>query len=96
MLPQNLPRLVFAGTMAITFAFANFAKVPSYVALGLFDDVSLNLVAVLAVAGILGTFVGRAIVKRLTDHSYLRVIEVLLLILSLVLLAKAAWQVLGG
>ena len=25
LLPQNLPRLVFAGTMAITFAIANFA-----------------------------------------------------------------------
>ncbi len=96
LLPQNLPRLVFAGTMAITFAVANFAKVPSYVMLGMFDDISPRLVGLLAISGILGTFIGRAIVKRLTDKGFSRVIETLLLVLSVILLVKAGLQVLGG
>lgn len=96
LMPQKLPRLVFAGTMAITFAIGNMAKVPSYFALGMFEDVSVRLVAILSAAGIAGTFVGRALVKRLSDYSYARVIEALLLILSLILLTKATLQVLGG
>ena len=89
LLPQNLPRLMFAGTMTITFAIANFAKIPSYTALGLFDGVDWRLAAFLAAVGIVGTFFGRWIVQRLTDREYSRVIEVLLLILSVLLLVKA-------
>lgn len=96
LLPQNLPRLVFAGTMAIAFAIGNFAKLPSYIALGFFDGVDWTLVAGLTAVGIVGTFAGRWIVQRLTDQTYSRVIEVLLLILSTLLLTKAVRLVLIG
>lgn len=96
LLPQNLTRLVFAGTMAITMAIANFAKIPSYTALGLFDDVDWSLIAVLAGTGIAGTVIGRWMVKRMTDRIYSRVIEVLLLILSAVLLTKALRLILAA
>ncbi len=89
LLPQKLNRLAFAGTMAICFAFANYAKIPSYYALGLFDDVDFQLLAYLGVVGLIGTFVGRKIVMRLSDASFVRVIEVLLLILSVMLIVKA-------
>lgn len=94
LLPQNLPRLMFAGTMAITFAVANFAKIPSYYALGYFSGLNWALVAGLAVVGIAGTFVGRFLVKRMNDVVYMRVIEVLLLVLSAILIWKAvsAWN----
>lgn len=88
LMPQNLPRLVFAGTMAITFALANMAKIPSYYALGLFEGLDWTLAAGLAAVGIVGTFAGRWLVKRMSDKLFMRVIEVLLLVLSLVLLAK--------
>lgn len=90
MIPQNLTRLVFAGTMAITMAVGNFAKIPGYASLGLFDDIEWSLVATLVIAGIGATFFGRWIVKRMTDKLYIRVIEVLLFILSVLLLGKAA------
>ena len=90
LLPQNLPRLTFAGTFAVSFAIANFSKLPGYYALGLFDAANLRLQALLVLTGISGTVAGRAIVKRLTDDNFTRVIELLLLILSVVLLAKAA------
>lgn len=89
LLPQKLPRLVFAGTMAISFAVTNLAKLPGYSALGLFDNIPWALVAGLTGVGITGTAVGRQIVKRLTDSTYIRVIEVLLFILSIVLFWKA-------
>lgn len=90
LLPQKLPRLVFAGTMAIAFAIGNAAKIPGYHALGYFEGIHWNLVAGLTTVGIAGTAAGRWIVQRLTDRTYVRVIEVLLLILSLVLFWKAA------
>lgn len=89
LLPQNLPRLVFAGTMAITFALANFAKIPSYYALGFFEGLNWTLIAALAGVGIASTFVGRWMVMTMSDRIYMRVIEVLLLMLSLTLLSKA-------
>ncbi len=95
LLPQNLPRLVFAGTMAIAFAIGNFAKIPSYYALGLFEGLDWPLIAGLAAVGIAGTFVGRWLVKVLSDKVYMRVIEVLLLALSAILLTKAASGFIG-
>lgn len=90
LLPQKLPRLVFAGTMAICFAVANIAKIPSYTALGFFDGIDWQLLAMLAAVGIFGTFLGRWMVKKLTDASFARLIETLLLLLSIMLLVKAA------
>lgn len=89
MIPQNLTRLVFAGTMAITMAVANFAKIPGYASLGLFDDIEWSLVGILVAAGIGATFFGRWMIKRMTDMFYIRVIQVLLFILSVLLLGKA-------
>lgn len=90
LLPQNLPRLIFAGTMAIAFAIGNFAKIPSYYALGLFEGLNWVVIAGLAVVGIVGTGIGRWLVITLSDFMYMRVIEVLLLVLSVILLVKAA------
>lgn len=90
LIPQNLPRLIFAGTMAITFALANFAKIPTYYALGLFEGVDWWLASGLAAVGIASTFVGRWLVKNMSDKQFMLVIEVLLLILSVILLTKAA------
>lgn len=94
LLPQNLPRMIFAGTMAITFALANFAKIPSYYALGFFEGLDWTLIAGLAAVGIASTFLGRWMVKTMSDKLYMRVIEVLLLALSLILLTKAITSVL--
>ena len=90
LVPQNLPRLMFAGTMAITFALANFAKIPSYYALGFFDGLDWPLIAGLAAVGFASTFLGRWMVMTMSDKTYMRVIEVLLLILSIILLYRAA------
>ncbi len=96
LLPQNLPRLIFAGTMAITFAIANFAKIPSYHALGFFEGLNWPLIAGLSVVGLVGTLIGRWLVQNMPDKIYGRVIEILLLVLSLILLGKAAVGILGA
>ena len=94
LLPQNLPRMIFAGTMAITFALANFAKIPTYFALGFFEGLNWSLAGILAAIGIGATFIGRWMVKTMSDKVYMRIIEVLLLALSVILLTKAGLAVL--
>ena len=96
LLPQNLPRLIFAGTMAIAFAIGNFAKIPSYYALGLFDGLDWSLIAILAVVGLMGTVLGRWLVKTMSDKVFTRVIEILLLTLSIILLIKAGLTFAGS
>ncbi|MYA87377.1 MAG: hypothetical protein F4X97_02785 [Boseongicola sp. SB0662_bin_57] len=75
--------------MAITFAIVNFAKIPSYSALGFFDGLNWPLAAGLAGVGVLGAFLGRLLVG-MPEPLYMRIIEILLLALSLVLIVKAA------
>ena len=89
LLPQRLPKLILTGTMAITFAIVNFAKIPSYNALGFFDGLNWPLAAGLAGVGILGALLGRLLI-RMPEPLYMRIIEILLLALSLILIFKAA------
>ncbi len=96
LLPQNLPRLIFAGTIAVTFGITNLAKIPSYYSLGLLNDPNWMLIAWMGIIGLVGTVVGRWMVKAMSDAIYTRVIELLLLMLSVILLTKAALAVFGG
>ncbi len=89
-MPQRLPKLVFAGTNTITFAVINLLKLPAYGALGLMDRLDPTLTGALCVAAIIGTFAGKRLAMALPDHVYLRLIEILLLILSLRLLWQGA------
>ena len=90
LLPQRLPRLHFAGTVAIAFAVGNLAKVPGYWALGQFEALDGPLTAALVASGVAGTVLGRWIVGRLRDAAYVRLIEALLLALSLILIWRGA------
>lgn len=90
LLPQRLPKLAFAGTMAIAFATVNLSKVPGYWALGQFSGLDWTRTAMLIGAGVAGTVIGRWLTGVLSDRVYLRVIEGLLLTLSVLLLGRAA------
>lgn len=96
LLPQHLPRLIFAGTISITFGITNFAKIPTYHALGYTEGLDWPLISGLALVGLLGAALGRWLVKVMSEGIYGRVIEVLLLVLSVILLTKAAAAIFGG
>jgi uncharacterized protein len=91
-LPQRLPKLIFAGTTTITFAAVNLAKLPAYISIGLLKDFDLESTLVLSISAIVGTFAGRALSQRLSDHLYRRVIKIILFILSLQLLWQGSWK----
>lgn len=95
LLPQRLPKLQFAGTMAIAFTVCNLAKIPGYWAIGAFEALDWPLTVGLVAAGICGTVAGRWITGRLHDATYVRVIEGLLLTLSVLLIGRGATLALG-
>ncbi|TPW27479.1 sulfite exporter TauE/SafE family protein [Martelella alba] len=96
LLPQRLPKLEFAGTVAISFAIGNLVKLPAYYAIGQLDGLNWWLIAGLAATGIIGTFFGRALTKILPETVYMRVIQTMLLILSVILLARGVMEMLSG
>jgi uncharacterized membrane protein YfcA len=91
-LPQQMPKLIYAGTTTMVFTAINFAKLPGYFALGLFDTMSAKALLLPCLAGVAGAFAGRWAAIVLPPKAYIRIIQWLLLALSLRLL----WQGVTG
>ncbi len=95
LLPQKMKRLEFSGTVAIAFAIGNLVKLPGYYVLGQLDDLHWSTTAILIVAGAAGALVGRKLVKSLDEALFRRIVEGLLLILSVILVFKGVRMVMG-
>ena len=63
-LPQKLPKMVFAGTSTIAFAIINVVKLVPYWALGQFNPSNLEMAAMLSPVAIIGAVVGYKGTKR--------------------------------
>lgn len=88
-LPQRLPKLVFAGTNTIVFAIINIAKLPAYASIGLMADFDWALVAWMSAVASVGAVLGRRLAQVLPDETYRAVIQILLFVLSLYLVVAA-------
>lgn len=95
LLPQRLPKLEFAGTLAIAFMAVNLSKIPAYWQLGKLHSLNWQTTLALVATGIVFTRVGRALTLVLSETSYRRLIEGLLFLLSVILIGKAGWLVLA-
>ena len=88
-LPQRMPKLVFAGTSTILFAWMNLIKLPPYIQLGQVNLSSLKDAAILAVPAIIGVLVGVRVVKILPEKLFYQLATWALLLVSLKLLWDA-------
>jgi uncharacterized protein len=88
-LPQQLPKTVFAGTTTITFAAINLVKLLPYWQLGQLDAANLRISMVLMPIAVAGTFIGVWLVRIIPHHTYFVLIHVALLVLSLKLVADS-------
>ena len=95
LLPQRLPKLQFAGTVAISFAIGNLVKLPAYYAIGQLEGLNWPLIAGLALTGIIGTYFGRWLTHLLPEAVYMRTIQGMLLILSVILLWRGGVEMMG-
>ncbi|MXQ09253.1 TSUP family transporter [Alphaproteobacteria bacterium GH1-50] len=87
-LPQQLPKLTFAGTSTILFAILNLSKVPPYMALGLFHPGEMRIAAVLAPLALVGVWVGYRLTRILPERIFFVLVEITLFIISVLLIRE--------
>ena len=88
LLPINLPRAYYVGTMGWSFLLVNLAKLPFFIELGLFDAASLT--ASLALAGFvpIGVALGLWLNRAMNDAWFYHISHFFLLLLGL----QLSWQ----
>jgi hypothetical protein len=86
--PRRLPHETFVGTSSLTFAAINWMKVPSYMALGVFNREVLTAAALLMPLAIAATFAGVWLVRRLDSARFYTLVYLLMIALG----ARLVWQ----
>ena len=88
-LPQQLPKAVFAGTTTITFTAINMVKLLPYWQLGQLDLAGMRLSLLLMPIAVAGTFAGVWLVRIIPERAYFVLIHVALFALSIKLVVAA-------
>ena len=88
MLPQKLPKMVFAGTTTIVFAAVNLAKVIPYSNLHPYSVSVLQVSAILLPVAALGTVVGKKLTERLSEKWFFLAVQIALFLISIKLVSS--------
>lgn len=88
-LPQQLPKAVFAGTATIVFAVINAAKVLPYQMLRPYSTQAMWEAVFLVPFALVGTVVGAFLTRRLPDRWFFLFVQVSLLLVSVKLVFDA-------
>jgi uncharacterized membrane protein YfcA len=88
-LPQKLPKMVFAGTSTIVFAIINLVKLVPYWALGQFNPTNLEMAAILSPIAVAGALIGYRLTAVIPERIFYRLLEVALFLISLKLIHEA-------
>ncbi len=75
MLPQNLPKMQFAGTATIVFAVINVAKILPYQNLNPYSTEMLQTAGVLAPFALVGAVAGAYLTRRIDDVWFFRIVQ---------------------
>jgi uncharacterized membrane protein YfcA len=86
MMPQHLPKLVFAGTATMYFAATNLAKVIPYFALGQFTTDNLWISAALFPLAIATNYLGIWLVRVTPQAMFYKIVYVITFAISLELI----------
>jgi uncharacterized membrane protein YfcA len=89
-LPLGMAKAVFAGTSTIAFTVINAVKLIPYYALGQLGLENLEMAAVLSVPAVVAVFAGVALVKRMPERLFFRLVTWALLLISLKLIWDGA------
>lgn len=87
-MPKRLRKEVYAGTSATFFAVLNLMKLPSFVALGLFDNETLQISAVFVPLAIISSWAGARLVRIFNPHAFDLVVVSILLAVGLGLIVQ--------
>jgi uncharacterized membrane protein YfcA len=86
LMPQHLPKLIFAGTATMYFAATNLAKVGPFFILGQFTGDNLITSAALFPLAIATNFLGLWLVRVTPQETFYKIIYVITLLISLELI----------
>lgn len=96
MMPQHLPKLIFAGTATMYFAATNLVKVVPYIALGQFNTDNLLISAVLFPLAIATNFAGVWLVRVTPQETFYKIVYVITFVISLELIRSGVMTILHG
>ena len=82
-LPQRMPKMVFAGTSTILFAVINLAKIVPYSTLYPYTKTSLIASSTLIPVAALGTVFGRYLIKQLSEKWFFLAVQIALFLISI-------------
>ncbi|MBX2837506.1 MAG: sulfite exporter TauE/SafE family protein [Gammaproteobacteria bacterium] len=88
-LPQRLPKMVFAGTSTIVFASVNLAKVIPYSSLHPYTLSTLKISLYLLPVAAIGTVVGKKLIERLSEKWFFLAVQIALFIISAKLIVSS-------
>ena len=91
-LPQKLPKMMFAGTSTIVFAVINLVKLIPYWALGQFNPGNLEGAAILSPVAIVGALIGYKATTIIPEKMFFRLVEVALVVISIKLIYDALFK----
>lgn len=94
--PQRLPKMVYAGTTTLTFAAINALKLIPYAALGQLNPANLTVTALLMPVAVAATFAGVWLTRRLPEKLFYRLVMGALFLISLKLVWDGASGMLAG
>jgi uncharacterized membrane protein YfcA len=89
--PLKMPKMVFAGTVTIAFAYINVIKLIPYWALGQLSIENLRVTLLLMIPAVIGVFAGFALIKWAPEKRFYQAIIWVLLFVSL----KLIWDGVG-
>ncbi len=95
-LPQQMPKMMFAGTSTITFAVINLMKVPPYLSLDLLRWGDMNIVAALAPVALFGTWLGYRLTQLIPERVFFVIIEIALFVISVSLIRAGLTVLIWG
>ena len=87
-LPQQLPKMVFAGTGTIVFTVINLAKVIPYSTLYPYTTSTLKVAACLLPIAVVGTVVGKFLIERLSEKWFFLAVQIALFLISIRLITS--------
>jgi hypothetical protein len=85
-LPQQLEKMVFAGTSTILFALLNLAKLPPYMALGFLHWDQTGTILALAPIAVAGAWIGYRLTLIIPEKAFFVLVEGALLVISVLLI----------
>jgi uncharacterized protein len=89
LLPQNLDKFTYAGTLAMLFAASNLIKVPAYGALGQMTADNLLTGAFMLPVAIASNYLGIWLVRRISTELFFRIAYLLMFVIAVELMRSS-------